>query len=27
VWVDAVVMSVLDHEWAVHRGRPERQQP
>jgi len=26
-WVDAVVMSVLDHEWAVHRGRPERQQP
>jgi RimJ/RimL family protein N-acetyltransferase len=26
-WVDAIVMSVLDHEWAVHRGRPERQQP
>ena len=26
-WVDAIVMSVLDHEWAVHRGRPERQLP
>jgi RimJ/RimL family protein N-acetyltransferase len=22
-WVDAVVMSVLAHEWARHRGRPE----
>ena len=22
-WVDAVVMSVLDSEWAQHRGRPE----
>jgi RimJ/RimL family protein N-acetyltransferase len=22
-WVDSVVMSVLDHEWARHRGRPE----
>ncbi|GAB3434861.1 GNAT family protein [Phycicoccus ginsengisoli] len=22
-WVDAVLMSVLDHEWARHRGRPE----
>ena len=22
-WVDAVVMSVLDVEWAQHRGRPE----
>jgi RimJ/RimL family protein N-acetyltransferase len=23
-WVDATVMSVLDHEWARHRGRPEQ---
>ena len=22
-WVDAVVMSVLDSEWAQHRGRPD----
>ncbi|MER7719985.1 GNAT family protein [Streptomyces flaveolus] len=22
-WVDEVLMAVLDHEWAVHRGRPE----
>ncbi|WCN01384.1 GNAT family N-acetyltransferase [Streptomyces sp. M92] len=22
VWVDEVLMAVLDHEWAVHRGRP-----
>ncbi|MFF0135739.1 GNAT family N-acetyltransferase [Streptomyces sp. NPDC005227] len=21
-WIDAVRMSVLDHEWAAHRGRP-----
>lgn len=21
-WVDATVMSILDHEWAHHRGRP-----
>jgi RimJ/RimL family protein N-acetyltransferase len=21
-WVDAIVMSVLDHEWARHRGHP-----
>ncbi len=21
-WVDDVLMAVLDHEWAVHRGRP-----
>ncbi|GGQ68339.1 GNAT family N-acetyltransferase [Streptomyces flaveolus] len=21
-WVDEVLMAVLDHEWAVHRGRP-----
>jgi RimJ/RimL family protein N-acetyltransferase len=23
-WIDATVMSVLDHEWARHRGRPEQ---
>ncbi len=23
VWVDEVLMAVLDHEWAVHRGRPD----
>ncbi|MET8566697.1 GNAT family protein [Streptomyces sp. NPDC004783] len=23
VWVDEVLMAVLDHEWAVHRGHPE----
>jgi RimJ/RimL family protein N-acetyltransferase len=22
VWVDEVLMAVLDHEWAVHRGHP-----
>ncbi|MEU6100357.1 GNAT family N-acetyltransferase [Streptomyces flaveolus] len=22
-WVDEVLMAVLDHEWAVHGGRPE----
>ena len=22
-WIDATVMSILDHEWARHRGRPE----
>lgn len=22
VWVDEVVMALLDREWAVHRGRP-----
>jgi RimJ/RimL family protein N-acetyltransferase len=22
VWVDEVLMAVLDHEWAAHRGRP-----
>jgi RimJ/RimL family protein N-acetyltransferase len=21
-WIDATVMSILDHEWARHRGRP-----
>jgi RimJ/RimL family protein N-acetyltransferase len=21
-WIDSTVMSILDHEWAVHRGRP-----
>lgn len=23
VWVDEVLMAVLDHEWAVHRGHPD----
>ncbi len=23
-WVDSVLMAVLDHEWAVHRGHPAR---
>ncbi|MEU3659783.1 GNAT family protein [Streptomyces sp. NPDC032940] len=22
-WADEVIMAVLDHEWAAHRGRPE----
>ncbi|MGW2521144.1 GNAT family N-acetyltransferase [Streptomyces sp. NPDC001617] len=22
-WVDEVLMAVLDHEWAAHRGRPD----
>ncbi|WP_282083336.1 GNAT family N-acetyltransferase [Streptomyces tendae] len=25
VWVDEVLMAVLDHEWAVHRGHPAAQ--